>query len=137
VTVVILDFVGIGEQRNEESLSCKGEVCYPSPIARPYQPPIPFPQRAAWAKLFYLELKFARFLDALRRTYADTLLLEALKKAPVYLQFLRELLFKKVNYREASVVPIRDACRAILQRDSPSKVQDPGSFSIPCCIGNL
>jgi len=45
--------------------------------------------------LFQLEPKFARFLEALWRIYADTPLLKALKKAPAYLQFLRELLSKK------------------------------------------
>ena len=94
-------------------MRCKGEVCYPSPVARPYQPHAPFPQRVAWAKLFQLEPKFARFLDALRRTYADTPLLKSLKKTPAYLQFLRELLFKKGDYGGASVVPIGEGCNAI------------------------
>jgi len=85
--VAVPEFMRTDEQMEEESLSCKGEVRHPSPVGHPYQPPIPFPQRVGWAKLFHLEPKYARFLEALRRIYADTPLLKALKKAPVYLQF--------------------------------------------------
>jgi len=115
-------------------LRCKGEVCYPSPVARLYQPPVPFPQRVAWAKLFQLEPKFARFLEVLRMIYADTPLLKALKKAPSYLQFLRELLSNKGDYGGASIVLMGEACSVILQRGTPEKLQDHGSFSIPCYI---
>ena len=117
-------------------MSSSGKVSSSLPVC-PYQPPVPFPQRMAWAKLFKLEPKFVRFLDVLRRIYADTPLLEALKKAPTYLQFFRELLSKKGKSEEGSVVPIREVCNSILQSQSPSKLQDPGSFSIPCAIGDL
>jgi len=48
------------EQKEEESLSFNGKVS-PSLSVRPYQPPLPFPQRVAWAKLSKLESKFTRF----------------------------------------------------------------------------
>ena len=34
------------------------------------------------------------------------------------------------------MVSIREACSAVLKSGSPSKLQDPDSFSIPCCIGD-
>jgi len=46
-TVAVPKFIGTSERMEEESLSCKGEVCYPSLVVRPYQPPVPFPQRVA------------------------------------------------------------------------------------------
>ena len=64
--------------------------------------------------LFKLEPKFARFLDVLRQIYADTLFLEALKKAPAYVQFLREILFKKGAPEGGSVIPIGEVCTAVL-----------------------
>jgi len=45
-------------------------------------------------------------LDTLRRIYADTLLLEALRKTPAYLQSLREPVSKKKKHGGPSVVPI-------------------------------
>jgi len=89
----------------------------------------------AWAKLFQLEPKFARFLDVLKRIYADTPFLEVLKKAPANLQFLRELLSKKDMFEGGSVIPFGEVCSSVLQ--SPSKLQDPGSFSIPCAVEDL
>jgi len=39
---------------------------------------------------------------------------EALKEAPTYLKFLRELLSKKGDTRDASVALLGEACTAIL-----------------------
>jgi len=76
----------------------------------------------AWSKLSKFEPRFMRFLNVLRRIYVSVLFLEALKEAPTYLKFLRELLFKKGELREASVAPIGEACIAILQIRPPSKL---------------
>jgi len=76
-------------------------------------------------------------MDILRRVYADTLFLEALKKALAYFKFLRELLSKKGEPERVPVVPMGEFCNSILQSQSPSKLQDHGSFSILCCIGGM
>ena len=133
-TVSVPDSVGTDGQQEERRLS-PIEMASPAPPMRPYQPPVPHPQRLAWAQLFQLEPKYARFLDVLKRVYADTPFLEALKKAPAYLKFLRELLSRKGEHEGESVMPIGRACSSFLQ--SPVKLQDPGDFSIPCCIGDV
>ena len=58
-TVSVPDSTGTNEAKKEESLSFDGKVS-PSPPVHPYQLPIPFRQRVAWAKLFKLEPKFIR-----------------------------------------------------------------------------
>ena len=58
------------------------EEAAPTPPTRPYQLPVPYPQRLAWSKLRQLEPRFARFLEILRRIYASSPFLEALKNAP-------------------------------------------------------
>jgi len=73
-------------------------------------------------KLSKLEAQFARFLNVLRRICVNTHFLEAFKEAPTYLKFLRELLFKKGKPGDISVAPIGEACSAILQSRSPSKL---------------
>ena len=117
-TVLVPDSAGTEEQKEEESLSFSGKVS-PSPPVRPYQPRIPFLQRIVWAKLLKLEPKFTRFLDMLKRIYADIPFLETLKRAPVHLQFLRELLFKKGEPEGCLVVPIRKVYSAVLQSQLP------------------
>ena len=76
-----------------------------------------------------------RFMDNLRPVYANTPFLKALKKAPAYLKFLRELLPKRGEPEGIPVVPMGEVCSSIFQSQSPSKLQDHGSFSIPCYIG--
>jgi len=61
--------------------------------------------------------------------------LEALKKTPAYLQFLRDFLSKKGKPKGGSIMPIGQACSSFLQ--SPVKLQDPGDFSIPYRIGDV
>ena len=70
----------------------------------------------------------------LRRIYADTPFLETLKKEPSCLQFVRDFLSKKREPEGGSVMSIGRACSSFLQ--SPVKLQDPGDFAIPCCIGD-
>ena len=96
------------------------EMESPAPPIHPYQPRVPYPQRLAWTKLLQLEPKYARFLDALRRVYADTSFLETLKKVPAYLQFVRDFLSKKGEPEGGSVMPIMRMCNLFLQ--SPVKL---------------
>ena len=91
----------------------------------------------AWAKLSKLKPRLVRFLDVLRQIYADAPFLKALKKAPVYFKFLRELLSKKGEPEGIPVVPVGEVCGSVLQSQSSLKLQNPGSFSIPCCIGDV
>jgi len=41
--ISVPDSTGTAEQKEEESLSSIEKVSLPSPIARPYQPPVPYP----------------------------------------------------------------------------------------------
>ena len=75
----------------------------------PYQSPVPFPQRVVWSKLLMSKPRFTRFLDTLKRIYISVPFLEAVKEAPIYLIFLRELLSKKEKPREASLLLIEEA----------------------------
>jgi len=96
---------GKGGAKREENLNSIRKTSHPL-SARVYQPPVPYSQRVAWARLFQHEPKFARFLDALKQIYADTPFLEAIKEAPAHLKFLRELLSKKGDPERGPVAPI-------------------------------
>ena len=67
-------FVG-AEGQHSEGRSTPIEIEDTAPPIRPYRPRVPYPQRLAWIKLLQLEPKYARFLEKLRRIYADTCLL--------------------------------------------------------------
>ncbi|KOM30073.1 hypothetical protein LR48_Vigan853s000100 [Vigna angularis] len=55
---------------------------------------------------------------------------------PAYAKFLKELLTKKNKYIEKETIQIQCNCSAIIQK-VPPKLKDPGSFNIPCTIGDL
>ncbi|XP_027368219.1 uncharacterized protein LOC113874193 [Abrus precatorius] len=55
---------------------------------------------------------------------------------PAYAKFMKELLSKKRKLENDKTVPLTKECSAILQRNLPQKLKNPGSFSIPCSIGN-
>ncbi|XP_017434529.2 uncharacterized protein LOC108341344 [Vigna angularis] len=56
---------------------------------------------------------------------------------PSYAKFLKELLRKKRKYIEEETIEVQGNWSAIIQKFLPSKFKDPGSFIIPCTIGNI
>ncbi|XP_015960472.1 uncharacterized protein LOC107484398 [Arachis duranensis] len=64
-------------------------------------------------------------------------LAEALEQMPLYAKFLKELISKKRSWQEKETVVLTQECSAIIQKGLPPKLKDPGSFLIPCTIGNM
>ncbi|XP_052723859.1 uncharacterized protein LOC128193791 [Vigna angularis] len=62
---------------------------------------------------------------------------ETLQQIPTYSRFMKDLLTKKKKYIEAETIEVQGNCSAIIQKLLPPKFKDPGSFTIPCTIGNL
>nr|GEV15167.1 reverse transcriptase domain-containing protein [Tanacetum cinerariifolium] len=56
---------------------------------------------------------------------------------PKYAKFLKGLLSNKTRLEEACTMTMNERCSAVLLNKLPSKEKDPGSFTIPCDIGNL
>ncbi|MCI97779.1 hypothetical protein A2U01_0119080, partial [Trifolium medium] len=50
---------------------------------------------------------------------------------------MKELLTKKRKPLDDDTVDMIEECSALIQRKLPQKKKDPGSFTIPCSIGNL
>ncbi|KAL0458077.1 UNVERIFIED_CONTAM: hypothetical protein Slati_0434900 [Sesamum latifolium] len=57
-------------------------------------------------------------------------------KMPSYAKFLKEVISNKRKWEGGETVKLNEECSAILQNKLPPKLKDPGSFSIPCTIGN-
>ncbi|KAK4391379.1 hypothetical protein Sango_1915700 [Sesamum angolense] len=55
---------------------------------------------------------------------------------PSSAKFLKEVLSDKRKWKGGEMVKLNEECLAILQNKLPPKLKDPGSFSIPCTIGN-
>ncbi|XP_024032154.1 uncharacterized protein LOC112094726 [Morus notabilis] len=55
---------------------------------------------------------------------------------PSYVKFMKDILLKRRRLGEFETVAMMEESSAILQNKIPPKLKDPGSFTIPCAIGN-
>ena len=63
--------------------------------------------------------------------------IEALTQMPNYEKILRDILSKKRRFTQKGVVILIATCSAVIQKSLPLKMHDPGSFTIPCTLGNF
>ena len=55
---------------------------------------------------------------------------------PHYAKFMKDILSKKRKFAKEGVMSLTTTCSAVIQKSLPLKMQDLGSFTIPCTIGN-
>ncbi|XP_016199675.1 uncharacterized protein LOC107640685 [Arachis ipaensis] len=56
---------------------------------------------------------------------------------PLYTKLMKELISKKRNWREKESVVVTKEYSAIIQKNLPEKLKDPGCFMILCTIGDV
>ncbi|GKB36254.1 DNA-directed DNA polymerase [Tanacetum coccineum] len=78
-----------------------------------------------------------KFLENLKQLHINLPFFEALAQMPKYAKFLKGLLTNKARLEEACKIIMNERCSALLLNKLPSKEKDPGSFTIPCNIGQL
>ncbi|KAM2953934.1 hypothetical protein FF1_032261 [Malus domestica] len=94
---------------------------------------VPFPGRFRQSKKEEAEKDI---LDTFRKVQVNIPLLDAIKQVPRYAKFLKELCTTRRRISNKEVVQVSENVSAVLQRKLPLKCKDPGSFTIPCVIGN-
>ena len=97
-----------------------------------YTPAVPFPQRIQKARK---EEQFSKFLEIFRKIEIRISFAEAINQMLNYAKFLKEILSKKKKIVEEGLVNFTAIYSAIIQTSLPTKMKDPGSFTIPCSIG--
>ncbi|KAL0445302.1 UNVERIFIED_CONTAM: hypothetical protein Slati_2252900 [Sesamum latifolium] len=95
-------------------------------------PYIPYPKRILKANL---DKKFGNFLEIFKKIHVNIPLIDALLQMPSYAKFLKEAISNKRKWEDGETVKLNEEYSAILQNKLPPKLKDPGSFSIPCTIG--
>ncbi|XP_020254122.1 uncharacterized protein LOC109831194 [Asparagus officinalis] len=118
----------------KEHIGEKGEKVERYVAPAPYKPPLPFPQRQVKAKL---EKQFGKFIEILKKLHINIPFVEAISQMPSYAKFLKEILSNKRRLEEYETVALTQECSDIIQNKLPPKLKDPGSFSIPCTIGDM
>ena len=96
-------------------------------------PPVPFPQRLHKSKI---DDQFSKFLNMFKKIEVNILFAEALAQMPHYAKFMKDIMSKKMKVYEEGVVSLSTTCSVVIQKNFPMKMQDLGSFTIPCTIEN-
>ncbi|KAJ8762220.1 hypothetical protein K2173_007376 [Erythroxylum novogranatense] len=107
---------------------------FADPITHPVRPRIPYPQRLKGTQL---DKQFGRFLEIFKKLHINIPFVEVIPQMPSYAKFLKEIFSNKRRLEEYATVKLNEECSAILSRKLPPKLKDPGSFTIPCVIGDL
>ncbi|XP_013624703.1 PREDICTED: uncharacterized protein LOC106330843 [Brassica oleracea var. oleracea] len=125
----------VGEEKkvvnkNEAATSSKG-----APFIRPpYEAKLPFPGRF---KRQLLEQYMALFEKQMSEVQITMPIIDAFMLVPQYSKFLKDVVIKKKKEMEGMVV-LTHECSAIIHRLTiPKKLEDSGSFTLPCAIGQL
>ncbi|KAM1236829.1 hypothetical protein PS2_037625 [Malus domestica] len=115
------------------NLSNKGKNVLNSIPTNVFPLNVPFPSRFLQSKN---EEEEKDVLETFRKVQVNIPLLDAIKQIPKYAKCLKKLCTTKKRVREKEVVHVSENVSAILQHKLPPKSKDPGSFTIPCVIGN-
>ncbi|KAM1972884.1 hypothetical protein FF1_019395 [Malus domestica] len=118
---------------NLPNLSHKGKNVSNSVHTNVFPSIVPFPSRFMQTKKEEAEKDI---LETFRKVQVNIPLLDAIKQVPRYAKFLKELCTTRKRMSTKEVVKVGENVSAILQRKLPPKCKDPGSFSMPCVIGN-
>ena len=97
------------------------------------KPIIPYPKRLRKNRL---DKQFGKFMDIFKKLHINIPFAEALEQMSGYVKFMKDVLSKKSKLGDYETVALSEECSAILQKKLPPKLKDPGSFTIPCAIGN-
>ncbi|XP_048227265.1 uncharacterized protein LOC125369292 [Ricinus communis] len=124
---------GVKELELEKIEPVRAEDKKKSPV-REYQPPIIDPARLRHKKV---DQQFGKFLDLFKQLHINLSFVEAISQMPKYVKFLKEILSNKRRLEDLGLVTLKEECSAILQNKLPVKRCDPGSFIVPCVIGEL
>ncbi|XP_050915982.1 uncharacterized protein LOC127131088 [Lathyrus oleraceus] len=115
-----------------------------------YVPPVPFPHRILKNKRTGDGDKEREILDVFRKVAVNIPLLDVIKQVPKYAKFLKDLCTSKKRLKGNERVNLGRNISALIQpkyspekatisslnQAIPQKCKDPGTFAIPCTIGD-
>ncbi|CAL2277581.1 unnamed protein product [Prunus armeniaca] len=128
---------------NKQSLNPSGKSTNPKVSSNANQIPIstnafrpiaPFLSRLSKSKK---DQGLDEIMETFKKVQINIPLLNAIAQIPKYAKFLKDLCTNKRRFKEHEQVALSEEVSAVLQRKPPPKLKDPGSFSIPCIVGDF
>jgi hypothetical protein len=74
--------------------------------------------------------------ETLRKVERNIPLLDAIQRILSYAKFLKDCCTHKRKFQDHGKVALTEEVSVVLLRKLPPKLKDPGSFTIPCKIGD-
>ncbi|XP_060178013.1 uncharacterized protein LOC132607949 [Lycium barbarum] len=96
------------------------------------KPPPPFPQRLVRQKE---EATYKKFIDLLKQVHMNVPLVDMLQGIPTYAKYIKDIVANKSLFTEYTTVALTEECDSRIQNKLPTKLKDPGSFTIEISIG--
>ena len=102
------------------------------PNSQKYETRIPFPQRL---KKLDDQKRFVKFLNTFKKLELNIPFVDALAEMPTYSKYLKDIITNKRRWDDNQTVELTETCSSIITRKIPTKLKDPGSFTLPCIVG--
>ncbi|CAM8920915.1 unnamed protein product [Rhodiola kirilowii] len=129
---------GDAPEEHRPSLVPPSEEQRPRPVPRTdtskIRAALPFPVPARVPKQYVMDEDVFKLFS---KVEINIPLLEAIKKIPRYAKFLKDLCTNRSRSNRNDQELMRRDVSAIMQRKVPPKCGDPGTYTIPCTIGNI
>ncbi|XP_021721516.1 uncharacterized protein LOC110689093 [Chenopodium quinoa] len=97
-------------------------------------PDLPYPQKFLRHKM---DEQFKKFLDMLKEVHLSIPFTDAITQMPRYSKFLKEILDGERECNEVDSVEVGKCFSALIHKELPEKMEDPGNISIPCKIKEM
>ncbi|CAM8972692.1 unnamed protein product [Rhodiola kirilowii] len=97
--------------------------------------PLPFPMQVS--KTNKKSITDKEVWELFSKVEINIPLIEAIRQIPRYTKFLKELCTNRRRTTRNEQVMLGESVSAAIQRKVPKKCKDPGTFTIPCTIGNM
>jgi hypothetical protein len=121
----------------DDNIPRRVPVCVPSLGLKHYQVPLPFPEIRSKEEVKKKQNKYRKeFIEMFKKVNINIPLIEAIKQFPPYAKFLKELCTNKRKFTKDEQITLSEEVSAVLLGKLPPKLKDPGSFTVPCTIGN-
>ncbi|XP_058784443.1 uncharacterized protein LOC131659248 [Vicia villosa] len=76
-------------------------------------------------------------MEILKQLHINIPLIEAIEQMPNYAKFMKDMLTKRKRLGEFDTIALTQEPSQLVQGKLPPKLNDPGSFTVPCNIGEI
>ncbi|GJV95311.1 hypothetical protein Tco_1546888 [Tanacetum coccineum] len=107
-------------------------------VAQKTKPTLPYPSRINKEKLHEKDdLLALKFMEIFRNLHFELSFADALLHMPKFAPMFRKLLNNKDKIIDLVKTSVNENCSAVILKNFPEKLEDPGRFLIPCDFSEM